>query len=988
MPVTYFPFSAFRPDGTAYGTELDRLVNAIPWNGGGRSLRKMQSVATKASAGPVKGAYVHIFQADNSDQIARPDADTTAGVWVPSVGTDLFAMVDEASHDDSDYISAGGAPTNQVVKLSLSDVSAAALTSGHVVNWRYRLANLGASDAWEIICRIVEGTTTLATQTVSGTGNTAGVLQTQLAPATVTVTDYTNLFLEFEATAASAAGVQKTRPASDSLTGGWSTQAGGTSNLYQQIDEASASDADYVQGPAISVGGSATYRAKLGSVTDPVTAAGHVIRYRYRATNSGVTVEVKLKQGASTTIATWTHTNAATTLSTAVQALTTAQADAITDYADLHFEVTESYPTSTTSTATQAASVNGDISVPTSSGVVSVASLRWRKGSSGNWYKDTEAAGGTQTTSVSSAGTADAKTFELAFPTVSDPLTDADHKVLVRAARAPSGAVDWELRQSSTVIYSGSTAIDGTLADHLTSIPEASAALITNYALLRFFIRQPAATDIVLDHIQVQAPEPRRAIISWVELEVPAASRVDIMWAEMRTPASDLTYRGDDPTIVAGTDSKLYVVDGAGFTDLSGAVTFGAGGVAPGGWRFCSFGNNVVATNFVDPVQYRANNAGNFVDMMTSTAKPKARFVAPARDHLMLAGIDDAASDSAGVWWSALDNIRDFDVSVTTQCDRRKLYSTPGQCMGLVGGDFVRVWKRNSMYIGLWVGEDIVWRFDQLSHSIGTPCPSSIAEGRGEVMFWGGDSFYRQVGMEEPQAVGRGVLSAYLTDVEYSAGHIKPLAPTALDEEDQIMIGAFDPLAGVYVWIYQGPNDPLWRHSRAVVYSPGEDRWALFELPGDVSTIIRQPNTSNAQTHVLRGLLGFTFDGTDSTWFRFDDLAVYEQTYRTKIFPIALDDDDRPRPARIRGILPIFSAVSSDAVLPALTIKLEGAFDGRFGNPIPETYSTADVDHRNMFPFDRTGLFWKITVTVPETSGKAINALDGLYIDWEPMGED
>jgi hypothetical protein len=37
--------------------------------------------------------------------IARPTGDISAGTWVPSSGSDLWAMLDEVTYDDGDYIS-------------------------------------------------------------------------------------------------------------------------------------------------------------------------------------------------------------------------------------------------------------------------------------------------------------------------------------------------------------------------------------------------------------------------------------------------------------------------------------------------------------------------------------------------------------------------------------------------------------------------------------------------------------------------------------------------------------------------------------------------------------------------------------------------------------------------------------------------------------------------------------------------------------------
>lgn len=131
---------------------------------------------------------------------------------------------------------------------------------------------------------------------------------------------------------------QYARPASDVSIGAWTTDTGSTSNLYAAIDETTASDADFIRSelsPSASV-----CTIALGSLTDPVSSSGHIVRYRYGkdpADSAQIDLTVRLRQGAST-IATWTHTDISTTLATAEQTLSGAEADSITDYADLRIQ--------------------------------------------------------------------------------------------------------------------------------------------------------------------------------------------------------------------------------------------------------------------------------------------------------------------------------------------------------------------------------------------------------------------------------------------------------------------------------------------------------------------------------------------------------------------------------------------------------------------------------------------------------------------------
>lgn len=121
---------------------------------------------------------------------------------------------------------------------------------------------------------------------------------------------------------------QFARPTADSITGTWVSSLGGP--LYAAIDEVTADDADYI---------STTYgsvcEVSLGSLTDPAVSSGHKVRYRIAA-DAGAIV-VRLRQGA-TTIASWTHDPAPTSLTTYEQTLSGAEADAITSYSALKLQ--------------------------------------------------------------------------------------------------------------------------------------------------------------------------------------------------------------------------------------------------------------------------------------------------------------------------------------------------------------------------------------------------------------------------------------------------------------------------------------------------------------------------------------------------------------------------------------------------------------------------------------------------------------------------
>lgn len=117
-------------------------------------------------------------------------------------------------------------------------------------------------------------------------------------------------------------------------------------NGFADIDEATASDADFAYGANNTA---AVLEVGLTNVTDPAVSTGHIVRYRVAKTNAGtldgggnaVTMTVALYQGA-TLIAADTVRTLDGTWTTYEWTLSGAQADAITDYTDLRLRFTTS----------------------------------------------------------------------------------------------------------------------------------------------------------------------------------------------------------------------------------------------------------------------------------------------------------------------------------------------------------------------------------------------------------------------------------------------------------------------------------------------------------------------------------------------------------------------------------------------------------------------------------------------------------------------
>jgi len=138
---------------------------------------------------------------------------------------------------------------------------------------------------------------------------------------------------------------QFARPDQDTTIGTFTDQGGGTTNIYTTIDEASASDADFIR--SVTSPSNAVYVCRLSDVVDPVSSTGHIIRMRTSTDLDAqeaidFTQQLRMSyagEGAQgTLIASQSRTSvSSTTWTTSSYTLSAGEADAITDYTALFF---------------------------------------------------------------------------------------------------------------------------------------------------------------------------------------------------------------------------------------------------------------------------------------------------------------------------------------------------------------------------------------------------------------------------------------------------------------------------------------------------------------------------------------------------------------------------------------------------------------------------------------------------------------------------
>jgi hypothetical protein len=142
------------------------------------------------------------------------------------------------------------------------------------------------------------------------------------------------------------------RPTTDTTIGTFTDQAGGTTNIFQSIDEAAADDADYIK--SVVSPASAVYVTKLSATSDPALSTGHIMRMRTSTDQDGqeaIDFTQELRQGYTnegsqgTLISTSTRTGVNSTVwTTTTKTLSGAEADAITDYTNLYYRFVVNKP--------------------------------------------------------------------------------------------------------------------------------------------------------------------------------------------------------------------------------------------------------------------------------------------------------------------------------------------------------------------------------------------------------------------------------------------------------------------------------------------------------------------------------------------------------------------------------------------------------------------------------------------------------------------
>lgn len=137
-------------------------------------------------------------------QYARPASDVSNIGWTRSSGSSDYALIDESSADDADYIQFTWSGAANECEVGLSAISTPASTSGHIVRYRVREASLPSFVyPTNLSVSLLEGATVIASDLIGVgiVGTTWTDFSFNLSSTEAgNISDYSNLSLKFEMT--------------------------------------------------------------------------------------------------------------------------------------------------------------------------------------------------------------------------------------------------------------------------------------------------------------------------------------------------------------------------------------------------------------------------------------------------------------------------------------------------------------------------------------------------------------------------------------------------------------------------------------------------------------------------------------------------------------------------------------------------------------------------------------------------------------------
>lgn len=179
--------------------------------------------------------------------------------------------------------------------------------------------------------------------------------------------------------------------------------------------------------------------------------------------------------------------------------------------------------------------------------------------------------------------------------------------------------------------------------------------------------------------------------------------------------------------------------------------------------RWSVFGNYVLATNRTEIIGQALPGAG-FIDI---AGAPTAAIIVTAAGFVMALNVSHAQYGDAPDGWhcSGIRNQATWTASAATQCAYGRLLDSPGAIKaGAALGSNVVAYKDTSMYLGIYEGGQVIWRWERIPGDIGCSGNESVVVVGTQQFFVGPSDFYVYDGTV-PRPIGGATFNSTATPV-------------------------------------------------------------------------------------------------------------------------------------------------------------------------------------------------------------------------------
>jgi hypothetical protein len=199
----------------------------------------------------------------------------------------------------------------------------------------------------------------------------------------------------------------------------------------------------------------------------------------------------------------------------------------------------------------------------------------------------------------------------------------------------------------------------------------------------------------------------------------------------------------------AGDATKLYELEAGTWTDRSkvGGYTTATSTTR---WRFATFGDRVIATNALDPIQYidASTAATAFADLGGSPGL--AKYIATYGEFVFLGAL---GTNGMSIKWSAIGNSAGWTAGVNLSDEQE--FADGGNITGFAATQAaLYVFQEKCIRRILFVGGDVIMQIDKLVEKIGCIEPNSLVQYGQVCFFLDEDGWYMWDFQSQPVPIG------------------------------------------------------------------------------------------------------------------------------------------------------------------------------------------------------------------------------------------